>query len=65
MATNGKSLVHVLRANPETIQMLPRNTGMNEDTTETGGRDLAHLKDLIRPSTTAVAIQDIAGTGAS
>lgn len=64
MDTKGKSLVHVLRANPETIQMLPRSTGMSGDTTGTGGKGLAHLRGLIKASTTVAAVQDIVGTGA-
>lgn len=62
--TKGKSLAPVLRANPGTTQMLPRNTGTSEDTTGTGERDLARLKGRIKESTTVAVAQDTADTGA-
>lgn len=65
IVTNGRNLVHVLRASPEITPMFPRNTGMNEDTTETDERGLVHLKDLIKASTIAVAVQHTAGTDAN
>lgn len=64
IVTKGRSLVHVLRANPGTIQMLPRSTGMSGDTTGTDGKGLAHLRDLTKASTMVAAIRDIADTGA-
>lgn len=64
MDTKGKSLAHVLKANPGTIQRLPKNTGTNADITGTGEKGLAPLTERIKASITVAAAQDIAGTGA-
>lgn len=64
MVTSEKSLAHVLRANLGTIQTSLRNIDMSEDTTGTGEKGLVRLRDPIKASTTVLAVQDIAGTGA-
>lgn len=64
MVTKGKNLVRVRRANPGIILMLPRNTGMSGDTTETGVKDPAPLRDLIKASTIAAVVRDTADTDA-
>lgn len=64
MVIKGKNLGLDLRARLGIIQMLPRNTGMKGDITETGVKDLAPLRGPIKASTMVAVAQDIAGIGA-
>lgn len=64
MVIKGKSLGLDLRASLGITQMLPRNTGMKGDITETGVKDLALLRGPIKASTTVAVAQDMADIGA-
>lgn len=64
MVTNGKSLAHVLRANPGIILMLLRSIDMNVDIIGKDVKDPAPLRDLIKASTIVAVVRDMADTGA-
>lgn len=63
MVIKGKNLGLDLRASLGITQMLPRNTGMKGDITETGVKDLAPLRDPTKASTTVAVAPDMAGIG--
>lgn len=63
MVIKGKNLGLDLRASLGITQMLPRNTGMKEDITETGVKDPVPSRDPIKASTMVAVAQDMAGTG--
>lgn len=64
MVIKGKNLGLDLRARLGITQMLPRNTGMKGDITETGVKDLVPLRGPIKANTMVAVAQDMAGIGA-